>query len=158
MVFSWHGSDCSVALFWSTAQWLRTKNLQVTAKIKGKTKNAKEKEVQVISTSITISYISQNAFECCPSCCIRVIWDQLSKWETIPCLCLLLRVVHQPGSLVLLRADHSVLDGFVDQSVHVGCEGINGCRQSLTALRHKLLSLCIHTKLHLTERQRESTN
>ncbi len=104
------------------------------------------------------AFFAKSYCACHSSRCIHVIWDELWKWETVPCLCLLLRVFNPPGSLVLLGVDHSVLNGFVDQSVHVRCEGINGRRQSLTTLRHKPLSLCIHTKLHLTERQRERAN
>lgn len=64
-------------------------------------------------------------------------------------------VFHAPGRLVLLGVQHRVLDGLVDQRVHVGGEGSDGLRQSFTALRQKLLSLCIQTKLHLTENKRE---
>lgn len=56
---------------------------------------------------------------------------------------------HPPDSLVLLSVDHCVLNGFVDQRVHVGCESVDGRRQSLAALRQKLLSLCIYAKRHL---------
>lgn len=63
---------------------------------------------------------------------------------------LLQHVFHLPGSLVLLGVDHGVLDGFVDQRVHVGCEGVDGLHQRLSALRQKLLSVCVHAKLHLT--------
>jgi len=43
-------------------------------------------------------------------------------------------VFHPPGSLVLLGVDHGVLDGLIHQSVHVGCEGVDGRGQSLAAL------------------------
>ena len=64
-------------------------------------------------------------------------------------------VFHTPGRLVLLGVQHRVLDGLVDQRVHVGGEGSDGLRQSFTALRQKLLSLCVQTKLHLTENKRD---
>lgn len=64
-------------------------------------------------------------------------------------------VFHPPGSLVLLGVDHGVLDGFVDQSINVRCEGVEGLRQSLTALGQKSLSFRVHAKLHLTETQKE---
>lgn len=54
-----------------------------------------------------------------------------------------------PGSLVLLGIDHGVLDGFVDQRVHVWYEGVDGLHQSLAALRKKLLSVCVRTELRL---------
>lgn len=56
---------------------------------------------------------------------------------------------HRPCSFVLLRVDHRVLDGFVDQRVHVRREGADGLRQSLTTPGQKLLSLCVQTELHL---------
>lgn len=120
--------------------------------------------------------ISQNAFLCHPSVkllllgvqilfspsrlhCLTVeYWNTENIWTPHVDSCTQLSgnrkcVLYPPGSLVLLGVDHGVLDGFVDQSVHVEREGFNGLHQSLTALRQKLLSIRIHTKLHLTERE-----
>lgn len=54
-----------------------------------------------------------------------------------------------PDSLVLFCIDHRVLDGLVDQRVHVRREGADGLSQSFATFGEKLLSLCIQTELHL---------
>lgn len=56
---------------------------------------------------------------------------------------------YPPGSLVLFGVEHGVLDGFIDQGVHVRCEGVDSRRQSLAVLGQKLLSFRVQTELHL---------
>lgn len=62
-------------------------------------------------------------------------------------------VFSPPCSLILFGVDHGVLDGFVDQSVHVQREGADGFRQTLPTAGQELLSLSVGTKLHLTEQK-----
>lgn len=63
---------------------------------------------------------------------------------------------HPPGCLILLGVDHGVLDGFVDQSVHVRREGDQSLRQGPTALGQERLSLPVDAELHLTEGRKQS--
>lgn len=54
-----------------------------------------------------------------------------------------------PDSLILLSIDHCVLNGFVDQCVHVRCEGVDGFRQRFATLGEEPLSICIYAELQL---------